>query len=169
MATQFMFGRSLLVCPVLKPMYYEAESTPLDEEKTWKVYLPAGTSWYDFYTGVRYDGGQEILADAPLDTMPLYVRAGSVIPMTSGLQYAMEKNDAPLDDAGNDYAYEQGEYAQIPLHYDEAAGTLTIGERTGSYRGMEGQIRYEVYVSNVKKTQGVYDGAKVEIALNDTL
>ena len=184
MATQFMFGRSLLVCPVLQPMYYEAESTPLDEEKTWKVYLPADTLWYDFYTGVGYDGGQEILADAPLDTMPLYVRAGSVIPMTSGLQYAMEKNDAPLelhvypgadgtftlyDDAGNDYAYEQGEYAQIPLHYDEAAGTLTIGERTGSYRGMEGQIRYEVYVSNVKKTQGVYDGAKVEIALNDTL
>lgn len=183
MATQFMFGRSLLVCPVLQPMYYEAESTPLDEEKTWKVYLPADTLWYDFYTGVCYDGGQEILADAPLDTMPLYVRAGSVIPMTSGLQYAMEKNDAPLelhvypgadgtftlyDDAGNDYAYEQGEYAQIPLHYDEAAGTLTIGERTGSYRGMEGQIRYEVYVSNVKKTQGVYDGAKVEIALNDT-
>ena len=184
MATQFMFGRSLLVCPVLQPMYYEAESTPLDEEKTWKVYLPADTLWYDFYTGVCYDGGQEILADAPLDTMPLYVRAGSVIPMTSGLQYAMEKNDAPFelhvypgadgtftlyDDAGNDYAYEQGEYAQIPLHYDEAAGTLTIGERTGSYRGMEGQIRYEVYVSNVKKTQGVYDGAKVEIALNDTL
>lgn len=184
MATQFMFGRSLLVCPVLQPMYYEAESTPLDEEKTWKVYLPADTLWYDFYTGVCYDGGQEILADAPLDTMPLYVRAGSVIPMTSGLQYAMEKNDAPLelhvypgadgtftlyDDAGNDYAYEQGEYAQIPLHYDEAAGTLTIGERTGSYRGMERQIRYEVYVSNVKKTQGVYDGAKVEIALNDTL
>lgn len=184
MATQFMFGRSLLVCPVLQPMYYEAESTPLDEEKTWKVYLPADTLWYDFYTGVCYAGGQEILADAPLDTMPLYVRAGSVIPMTSGLQYAMEKNDAPLelhvypgangtftlyDDAGNDYAYEQGEYAQIPLHYDEAAGTLTIGERTGSYRGMEGQIRYEVYVSNVKKTQGVYDGAKVEIALNDTL
>ena len=184
MATQFMFGRSLLVCPVLQPMYYEAESTPLDEEKTWKVYLPADTLWYDFYTGVCYDGGQEILADAPLDTMPLYVRAGSVIPMTSGLQYAMEKNDAPLelhvypgadgtftlyDDAGNDYAYEQGEYAQIPLHYDEAAGTLTIGERTGSYRGMEGQIRYEVYVNNVKKTQGVYDGAKVEIALNDTL
>ena len=184
MATQFMFGRSLLVCPVLQPMYYEAESTPLDEEKTWKVYLPAGTAWYDFYTGVRYDGGQEILADAPLDTMPLYVRAGSVIPMTSGLQYAMEKNDAPLelhvypgadgtftlyDDAGNDYAYEQGEYAQIPLHYDEAAGTLTIGERTGSYRGMEGQIRYEVYAGNVKKSQGVYDGTKVEIALNDTL
>lgn len=183
-ATQFMFGRSLLVCPVLQPMYYEAESTPLDEEKTWKVYLPADTLWYDFYTGVCYDGGQEILADASLDTMPLYVRAGSVIPMTSGLQYAMEKNDAPLelhvypgadgtftlyDDAGNDYAYEQGEYAQIPLHYDEAAGTLTIGERTGSYRGMERQIRYEVYVSNVKKTQGVYDGAKVEIALNDTL
>lgn len=183
-ATQFMFGRSLLVCPVLQPMYYEAESTPLDEEKTWKVYLPADTLWYDFYTGVCYDGGQEILADAPLDTMPLYVRAGSVIPMTSGLQYAMEKNDAPLelhvypgadgtftlyDDAGNDYAYEQGEYAQIQLHYDEAAGTLTIGERTGSYRGMERQIRYEVYVNNVKKTQGVYDGARVEIVLNDTL
>lgn len=184
MATQFMFGRSLLVCPVLRPMYYEAESTPLDEKKTWKVYLPAGTSWYDFYTGVRYDGGQEILADAPLDTMPLYVRAGSMIPMTSGLQYAMEKNDAPLelhvypgadgtftlyDDAGNDYAYEQGEYAQIPLHYDEAAGILTIGERAGSYRGMEGQICYEVYVCNVKKAQGVYDGSKVEITLNDTL
>lgn len=179
-ATQFMFGKNLLVCPVLKPMYYEAESRELQEDKIWKVYLPAGTDWYDFETGERYAGGQEILADAPIGRMPLYVRAGSVIPMTEGLQYAMEKNGAPLrihvypgadgtftlyDDAGNDYSYEKGAYMQIPFVYDDAGRLLTMKSRQGSYQGMEEQMRYEIYVVNEKKAEGVYSGARLTISL----
>lgn len=180
LATQFMFGRNLLVCPVLKPMYYEAESKELQADKTWKVYLPSGTDWYDFETGERYEGGQEVLADAPIDRMPLYVRAGSVIPMTEGLQYAMEKNGAPVkihvypgadgtftlyDDAGNDYSYEDGAYMQIPLDYDDAGRLLTMKRRLGSYQGMEEQLRYEVYVVNEKKAEGVYSGTELVISL----
>lgn len=180
LAAQFMFGKNLLVCPVLKPMYYEAESRELQEDKIWKVYLPAGTDWYDFETGERYAGGQEILADAPIDRMPLYVRAGSVIPMTEGLQYAMEKNGAPLrihvypgadgtftlyDDAGNDYSYEKGAYMQIPFVYDDAGRLLTMKSRQGSYQGMEEQMRYEIYVVNEKKAEGVYSGARLTISL----
>lgn len=180
LATQFMFGKSLLVCPVLKPMYYEAESRELQADKTWKVYLPSGTDWYDFETGERYAGGQEIAADAPIDRMPLYVRAGSVIPMTEGLQYAMEKNGAPLkihvypgadgsftlyDDAGNDYSYEKGAYMQIPLVYDDAGRLLMMKSRQGSYQGMEEELRYEIYVVNEKKAEGVYTGAELEISL----
>lgn len=181
MATQYMFGKRLLVCPVLKPMYYEAGSRELQEEKVWNVYLPQGSVWYDFYTGEPYDGGQEIMAEAPLDTMPLYVRAGSVIPMTDGLQYAMEKNGAPLeihiypgadgsftlyDDAGNDYTYEQGAYVQVRFDYDDAAAALTISDREGSYSGMETRVPYEIYIGNDKKCEGIYDGTKMTIALS---
>ncbi|MDD7643282.1 MAG: glycoside hydrolase family 31 protein, partial [bacterium] len=180
LATQFMFGKSLLVCPVLKPMYYEAESKELQTDKTWKVYLPEGTDWYDFETGERYAGGQEVQADAPIDRMPLYVRAGSVIPMTEGLQHAMEKNGEPVrihvypgadgvftlyDDAGNDYSYEDGAYAQILLSYDDASGELTIGAREGSYPGMDEQLCYEIYVVNEKKAEGVYSGEEQRISL----
>ncbi len=182
LSTEYMFGKNLLVCPVVEPMDYEANSTPLHRPHTWKVYLPEGAGWYDFYTGVHYEGGQEIMADAPLDTMPLYVRAGSILPMTRGLQYAMQQTDAPLElhvypgadgdftiyeDAGNDYAYEAGEYAQIPLHYDGQAGVLTMGERTGSFQGMKEKIPYEVYVCEKKIAEGIYDGASLEISISD--
>ena len=128
---EYMFGPAFLVCPVTTPMYYAANSTPLaGVEKTRPVYLPSGSDWYDFWTGKRYTGGQTILADAPLETMPLYVRAGSIIPIGPDIQFTGDQPDAPIElwvypgqdgqftlyqDEGDNYNYEQGSFATIQL------------------------------------------------------
>ncbi|ELZ15501.1 glycoside hydrolase family 31 [Haloterrigena salina JCM 13891] len=144
---QFMFGPALLVCPVTEPMYYGPGSTPLEgRAKAREVYLPDDATWYDFWTGERYEGGQTILADAPLEKLPLFVRAGSVVPMGPVVQHTDERPDAPwtlrvypgrdgsfevYEDAGDGYAYEDGEYAVTPIAWDEPAGKLSIGDREG--------------------------------------
>lgn len=140
-ADQYMFGPALLVSPVST---YGARSR--------KVYLPAATGWYDFYTGAYTPGGQHVEAGAPLDRMPIYVREGSILPAGPELQYSDEKITDPLtlyvftgkdatfsyyEDEGTNYGYEQGQYARIPLSYSESTHTLTIGERQGSYPGMQ--------------------------------
>ncbi|AHG01419.1 glycoside hydrolase (plasmid) [Halostagnicola larsenii XH-48] len=148
-ADQFMFGPALLVCPVTEPMYYGPESTPLEgRAKAREVYLPAGTDWYDFWTGERYDGGQTILADAPIEKLPLFVRAGSLLPMGPVVQHTADRIDAPwelriypgrdgsfalYEDAGDGYEYEDGEYAITPLRWDDTARELTIDDRAGTF------------------------------------
>ncbi len=93
---EYMFGDSLLVCPVTEPMYYERESRAIDREKVWNCYLPKGTKWYDFYTLKEYEGGAEVKADASLDHIPVFVKAGAIIPMEQRLRYADEAVDTPL-------------------------------------------------------------------------
>jgi len=137
-ADQFMFGPALLVNPVTA-MGATSRS----------VYLPAGT-WYDFWTGSTTAGGTTTTANAPLSQLPIYVRGGSIVPMGPMIQYAMQSAD-PLEirvypgadasftiyeDEGDTYSYEMGTYAQIPLTWNDAAKTLTIGARSGSYTGM---------------------------------
>src|SRR5450432_67228 len=86
---QFMFGPSFLVNPVTEPMYFAAGSTAIDSvSETRPVYLPAGADWYDFWSGQRYAVGQTIYADAALDTMPLYVRSGSIVPIGPDIAFA---------------------------------------------------------------------------------
>jgi alpha-D-xyloside xylohydrolase len=137
---QYMFGPAFLVNPVYE---YRARSR--------KVYLPAGARWYDFYSGEVHEGGQQIEAAAPLARMPLFVRAGSIVPVGPAIQYTNEKPDAPItlyvyegangkfdlyEDDGVTYGYERGEFARIPMHYDDATGELSIGARDGTYPGM---------------------------------
>jgi alpha-D-xyloside xylohydrolase len=144
---QFMFGESIMVCPVLNPMYYDEQGKSMDEnnndgdikraaaddlssdEKSRTVYLPAGCDWFDFYTGEKYEGGKTINASAPLDTIPLFVKAGSVIPMRAAALSTEEQNDEIefkrfgnvtkgyefYEDDGDGYGYEKGEY-KITLH-----------------------------------------------------
>ncbi|MBP1678012.1 MAG: glycoside hydrolase family 31 [Bacteroidetes bacterium] len=111
---QFMFGRSLLVCPVVDPLFTKEKVVKTDEMSGWnmqenkdiangwpavnwaekkqyEVYLPAGTQWYDFWTNEKLDGGQKIKADAPIAHSPLYVKAGSIFPMGQDLQFVKEK------------------------------------------------------------------------------
>ncbi len=151
-ADQFMFGPAFLVNPVTKPMYFAADSTAIDGvPKTRPVYLPVGNDWYDFWTGQRYVGGQTICADATLDTMPLYVRSGSIVPIGPDITYADEQRNAPLDlriypgqsgsftlydDEGDNYNYEQGHFAMIRLSWDETTRRLTIHDRQGNFPGM---------------------------------
>jgi alpha-D-xyloside xylohydrolase len=136
---QYMFGPALMVNPVTS-----------EGAKSRRVYLPADTSWIDFWTGRAMPGGQPVDAIAPVETLPLYVRAGSIIPYGPKVQSAMEKED-PIElriyrgangsftlyeDENDNYNYEKGAYATIPLTWDEAKQTLIIGTRLGRFPGM---------------------------------
>jgi len=137
---QYLYGSAFMVAPVTT---FKARSR--------SVYLPAGTTWYDFQTGKALAGGQTIKADAPLNRMPLYVKAGSIVPTTVVQQYIGEKPDAPVtlviytgkdgkfelyEDDGLSYGYQRGAYSRIPVAYDDASGRVTIGARSGSFKGM---------------------------------
>jgi alpha-D-xyloside xylohydrolase len=136
---QFMFGPALLINPVT------AEGATHRS-----IYLPAGHDWVDFWTGKRISGGQTIDAEAPLERMPMYAKAGSVIPFGPIAETASAKAD-PIDlrvyagadgdftlfeDEGDNYDYEHGEYSVIPIHWDDRAETLRVGDRRGSFPGM---------------------------------
>lgn len=137
---QYMFGPAFMVSPV-----YEMGARSRD------VYLPNGAGWYDFYSGRHYDGGQTITAEAPLARMPLFVRAGSLVPAGPAVQYADQVMNADLtmnvyvgadgkfelyEDDGRSYDYEKGEWSRIPFTYNDAAGELTIGKRIGGFPEM---------------------------------
>ncbi len=149
---QFMFGPALLVCPVTRPIYYTAKSSPVEGAvKTRSVYLPAGDDWYNFWTDERLVGGQTVQAAADLEIIPLFVRAGSIIPQRAPAQYADETPDAVVElhlypgrdgrfqlyeDAGDGYDYEHGAFSTIEIEWQDAPRRLTIGERSGCYPGM---------------------------------
>jgi alpha-D-xyloside xylohydrolase len=146
---QYMFGPAFMVNPVTEQMYSLTGSVPA--EKTRKVYLPKAADWYDFWTGKNITGGRTIDAPAPIETLPLYIRAGSIIPMGPFLQYATEKPADPIElriytgadgaftlyeDENDNYNYEKGAYSTIPIQWNESAKTLILGPRNGSFPGM---------------------------------
>jgi alpha-D-xyloside xylohydrolase len=167
---QYMFGPSLLVCPVYE---YKARSR--------EVYLPEG-AWWDFNTGMPVEGGRTIEASAPYERMPMFVRAGAIIPMGGEVaSTATPQNDLRVEvwpgadgsftiyeDEGTNYDYEKGEYSTIPLTWSDAEGTLTIGERTGSWEGMPSERTFTVVVHSADgKTLSPktieWSGAKTDI------
>jgi alpha-D-xyloside xylohydrolase len=136
---QFMYGPAFLVNPVTEPGAAMRE-----------VYLP-GAEWYDFWNGVTLKGGNTVVAPAPLERLPLYVRAGSIVPMGPEVEWSTQKPADPIEvrvyrgadgsftlyeDENDNYNYEKGAYATISFHWDEARQTLTIGERKGEFPGM---------------------------------
>jgi alpha-D-xyloside xylohydrolase len=136
---QFLFGPALLINPVT------------EERATQRaLYLPAGTQWVDFWTGKPTSGGQTITADAPLDRVPIYSRAGSIVPLGPHVESALAKADpvelrvypgasgdfSLYEDEGDNYDYEHGGYSVIPIRWDDGAQTLTIGDRRGRFPGM---------------------------------
>ena len=146
---QFMFGKSLMVCPVTSYLQRERE-----------VYLPSSAGWYDFYTGEFYKGGNSINAKAPLDRIPLYVKAGSILTFGPEIQYALQPTDGSLkifvytgedasfnlyEDEGVNYNYEKGEFTKIELNYNEEGKNLVIGKRAGSYTGMANEREIQIY------------------------
>ena len=146
---EFLFGPAILVSPVLKEHATERA-----------VYLPAGTAWYDFWTGKRSEGGVEIHAPAPLNRIPLDVRAGSILPMGPVVEYAGQAADpielrvypgsdgdfSIYEDQGDGYGYQKGAHAMIPIHWDDAARALIIGARLGSYPGMAADHTFDVVI-----------------------
>lgn len=160
-ADEFMFGPSLLICPVTEPMYYESGSLEIDVPKTRTCYLPAGCRWYDFWTNECYEGGQEITVDAPIDRMPLFVKAGSILPLAEGMQYADDKSangityrvypgtDAAFElyeDEGNNYNFEKGAYTVTQVKWEESSQTLTVSEPEGDYPGRDAKSNYHIKI-----------------------
>jgi alpha-D-xyloside xylohydrolase len=175
---QYLFGPAFLVAPVYQ---YEA--------RTRQLYLPAGALWYEFFTGQDFEGGHTINAYAPLGQMPLYVKAGSVVPVGPNIQWVGEKPDALVtlyvytgaeggfefyEDDGLSNAYARGAYSIIPLRWDERAGVLSIGSRLGRYRGMRPRRTFNIrWISGPRPGAGdldslpdksvVYDGGPLTV------
>jgi alpha-D-xyloside xylohydrolase len=178
--SQVLFGDGIMVSPVTAPMYYAADSTPIDgAARTRDVYLPAGT-WFDFWTGERIAGGRTVAVAAPIARMPVHVKAGTIVPMGPVVQYAAEQLEAPVElriypgangdytyyeDAGEGWGYERGEYALTDMHWDDAARKLTITPRRGTFPGMKTTRRFKVVVVGLegKAADLVYDGRAVTI------
>jgi alpha-D-xyloside xylohydrolase len=174
---QFMFGRSLLVSPVTEAMYIKPAVRGRDtiqvEDfstiKTKETYLPNGTHWYDFWTGEKLSGGNKVTRQTPLEIIPLYVKAGSIIPVGPSVQYAEEKKWDNLEiriypgangkfvlyeDEYDNYNYEKGVYTTITFHWDDAKKTLTIGDRAGAFPGMLDSRKFNIVIINTGKGGG---------------
>ena len=173
---QYMFGPAFMVNPVTKSLYNLSNSQ--DIKKTRKVYLPKMSDWYDFWTGKLINGGQTIDADAPIETIPLYVRAGSIIPMGPYLQYATEKAADPIEirvytganadfvlyeDENDTYDYESGKYSTITMSWNEAEKTFTIKDRNGKFPGMLENRTFKIVWVNSNNGTGVEPAKKAEI------
>lgn len=178
---EFMFGDSLLICPVTEPMYYEKDNRPLEREKVWNCYLPKGTKWYDFYTGTAFQGGTWVKANATIGHIPVFVRAGAVIPMEEGLQYACQKTDMPLDfhvwsgsdgsfvlyeDEGDGYGCERGKYNAIKVYWNDCTKELVIGSASNVFEGGIVNRKCRVIIEDLGiEKEFTYTGAEVRISL----
>ena len=178
-ADQYLFGRAFLVAPVTE---FKARSR--------KVYLPAGASWYEFETGRSHSGGRTVTAAAPYERMPLFVRAGSIVPVGPAIQHTAEDvSGKPVtllvytgadgsfslyEDDGVSMQYEKGAFSRIPIRYDERTGTLTIGAREGSFPGMAARRTFHIRWTSPKRARPLdldgrpdavlaYSGAQVSV------
>ncbi|WP_428741909.1 glycoside hydrolase family 31 protein [Tenacibaculum sp.] len=185
---EYMFGKSILVAPVTDPMYTKEVSTggktnkveDFSTVKSSEVYLPAGTNWYDFWTNETFEGGQTISKETPLDIMPLYVKAGSIIPFGPKVQYAEEKDWSNLEirvytgangefslyeDENDNYNYEKGAYSLIKFKWDDANKKLTIAKREGSFDGMLDSRKFTVILQDGTTKEVNYNGEKIILEL----
>ena len=197
---EYLFGKNILVCPVTEPLYTKKTegnkgvaivpdiakaSAPV------KVYLPEGAKWIDFWTNETVEGGQEISCECPIDILPLYIKAGSILPLGPKVQYSDEKKWNNLDlciypgadgeftlyeDEGNNYNYEKGMFSTIRFTWNDATRTLTIEDRKGEYPDMlkrrnfritlmqPGKQTAETVIVNADKKVS-YSGKKISVKL----
>lgn len=176
--SQFMYGDSLLVCPVTEPMYYEPINCSLETKKQWDCYLPSGVSWYDFESGEKYEGGHWVTVEARLDRIPVFVREGGIIPMERELEYTGEEVNTPFEfhiyegkdgafelyeDAGDGYEYESGTYNLIPVSWNDAEKELSVGESRNEFaQSISGRICV-VYTSSGRTKTFSYNGEKIKV------
>jgi alpha-D-xyloside xylohydrolase len=137
--------------------------------KSKETYLPSGTDWYDFWTGEKLSGGNKVTKQTPLDFIPLYVKAGSIIPIGPSVQYATEKKWRDLEiriypgadgkfvlyeDENDNYNYEKGVYSTITFTWNDKNKTLTIGDRSGSFPGMLNERKFNIVIVGMNKGAG---------------
>jgi alpha-D-xyloside xylohydrolase len=175
---QYMFGKAFLVAPITEP-----------NASKWNVYLPKSAGWFDFWTGKHFKGGQTVKTDAQLDRIPLFVKAGSIIPMGKIIQHSAEKSDTLeirvytgangkfelYEDEGDNYNYEKGKYSTISFNWNEKEQTLTIGNKQGSYQGNLSKRVFNVVLTQenkgfrtnieLTKTKILYVGKQVKVRL----
>ncbi len=168
---EFMFGKAFLVAPVLE-----------ENATSREVYLPDNGKWIDFWNNKVYEGGQTVKRNTPIDIIPVFVKAGSILPLTTQkVQYANEKKWNKLEirvypgangdfilyeDENDNYNYEKGAYTEIPMHWDNASGTLTIGARKGDFNGMLKSRSFLVNVAGKKGSKTVnYNGNELKIKI----
>ena len=202
MTDEFMFGRSILACPIVNPQYTEEkiirtnamtgwekrkeeggerkENGGIDwtETKTAKKYLPKGAKWYDFWTNQLYNGGQEVTLQTTLDRVPMFVRAGSILPLGPEMQYVGEKAwnnlemriypgaDAEFslyEDEGDNYNYEQGYYSNIIFTWSDRTRTLHISARQGGYKGMLLDRKFTLVLPDGTTRTIDYNGNQVSV------
>ena len=199
---EFMFGRSILAAPILNPQYTEEKVIREDAMTGWDrksasdgspvrtvdwtakksavKYLPKGADWYDFWTGKRYRGGQSLTLETQFDRVPMFVRAGSILPLGPVMQYTGEKSwdqlelhvypgaDASFtlyEDEGDNYNYEKGTYTTISMKWNDRTRILTIGERKGSYPGMIEKRQFTVITPDGRQQIVEYAGQTVTCKL----
>lgn len=192
---EFMFGKSILVCPVTQPMYsrpvVQGNDTLHVEDfsiiKKTASYLPTGADWYDFWTGEKFPGGQTLERESPIDIIPLYVKSGSLLPIGPKVQYASEKPWDNLEirvyegangkftlyeDEGDNYNYEKGICSTITFTWDDAKKVLTIEDRKGSFPGMLTERKFNIVSVAAGNEMGprynkvvTYNGKKVLVKL----
>ncbi len=197
---EYMFGKSLLVAPIAHAQYTPEAVVKVSEEEGWNrdgakktktdvavdfmetkstnIYLPAGTLWYDFWTNEKHEGGKEITKETTLDVIPLYVKAGSIIPVGPQVQYATEKpwdhlelkvyagangNFILYEDEFDNYNYEKGAYTEIPISWNNASRKLTIGARKGAYEGMLKNRKFTVTLQEGTQKNVDYNGKAISV------
>jgi alpha-D-xyloside xylohydrolase len=166
---EYLFGPAILVSPVTT-----------EGATSRSVYLPQAT-WYDFWTGERQGGGKRIEADAPIEKLPLFVRAGSIIPMGPKMEWTTEKPADPIElriypgasgdftlyeDQNDGYQYEKGAHATIALHWDDGAKTLTIAPREGSFPGMLAAHTFRVVLVSKGHGTGIGESGTPDKTIN---
>ena len=200
---EFMFGRSILAAPIVKAQYTEEKIIRTDAMTGWNrqdakgqkedgrgidwtatktatKYLPKGAAWYDFWTDKYYAGGQDVTLETTLDRVPMFVRAGSILPLGPEMQYVGEKAWDNLEvriypgangsftlyeDEGDNYNYEKGQYATITFQWNDKARTLTIGERKGNYPGMLTKRQFTIVTPDGKQQVVSYDGKQKQVRI----
>lgn len=170
---EYMFGYSFLVRPVTDSLYTWQDKKQNGYFKGFSkigkvnVYLPSGAKWFDFWTGRQLDGGQQVSREVPIDIMPVYVKAGSIIPWGPDVQYSTEKkwNDLEIriypgadakftlyEDEFDNYNYEKGAYSEITFTWDDSKKQLTLSNRKGAYKGMLKSRKFRIVI--VKEGKG---------------
>lgn len=200
-AEEYMYGKAFLVAPVLRPQYtpelvqkqlaendgWSADSRTKSDSnvmadfiqpKSMNVYLPAGAEWYNYWTNELLGGGRTVEVATEFSKIPLFVRAGSIVPYGPDVQYTSEKpwdaltvavypgadgNFTLYEDGGDGYDYESGAYTEIPMSWNDRSRTLTIGARRGEYPGMIGKRTFKVVLPDGAEKTVAYSGKKVKV------
>jgi alpha-D-xyloside xylohydrolase len=199
-ADEFLCGTSILAAPILDPQYTEEQIIKEDAITGWEKkealgesvmqadftasksvvkYLPKGTTWYDLWTGKAYKGGQNITLETALNRVPMFLRAGSILPLGPEMQYVGEKAWDNLElhvypgadgaftlyeDEGDNYNYEQGVYSTIQMQWNDKARTLTIGSRQGEYPGMLTSRQFTIVLPDGTTKTIDYNGSEQRLS-----